>query len=43
MAVPVDPAIDAPYQEAFRDELRALGYEDGKNVTITWSRFSRVR
>ena len=34
MAVPVDPATDAPYQKAFRDGLRALGYEDGKNVTI---------
>jgi putative ABC transport system substrate-binding protein len=34
MVVPVDAAADAPFQKAFRDGLRALGYEDGKNVTI---------
>jgi putative ABC transport system substrate-binding protein len=34
MAIPVDPATDAPFQKAFRDGLRAKGYEDGKNVTI---------
>jgi hypothetical protein len=26
MAVPVDAAADAPFQKAFRDGLRALGY-----------------
>ena len=33
-AVPVDPATDAPFQRAFRDGLRDLGWVDGKNVTI---------
>ena len=33
-AVPVDPATDAPYQKAFRDGMRDLGYVDGKNVRI---------
>jgi putative ABC transport system substrate-binding protein len=34
MAVPVDPETDAPFQKAFRDGLRALGYVDGKNVIV---------
>jgi ABC-type uncharacterized transport system substrate-binding protein len=33
-AVPVDPATDAPYQKAFRNGLRDVGYVDGKNVTL---------
>jgi putative ABC transport system substrate-binding protein len=33
-AVPVDPATDAPFQEAFRSGLRDLGWIDGKNLTI---------
>ena len=34
LAIPVDAATDAPYQKAFRDGLRDLGYVDGKNVTL---------
>jgi putative ABC transport system substrate-binding protein len=34
LAIPVDPATDAPFQKAFRDGLRDLGYVDGKNVTL---------
>ena len=34
LAIPVDAASDAPYQKAFRDGLRDLGYVDGKNVTL---------
>ena len=34
LAIPVDPSSDAPFQKAFRDELRDLGYVDGKNVTL---------
>jgi putative ABC transport system substrate-binding protein len=34
LAIPVDPATDAPYQKAFRDGLQDLGYVDGKNVTL---------
>jgi putative ABC transport system substrate-binding protein len=34
MAIPVDPSTDAPFQKAFREGLRALGYVDGENVII---------
>ena len=34
LAVPVDQATDAPFQKAFRDGPRDLGYVDGKNVTF---------
>lgn len=34
LAIPVDPDTDAPFQAAFRDGLRDLGYVDGKNVTL---------
>ena len=34
LAIPIDTATDAPYQKAFRDGLRDLGYIDGKNVTF---------
>jgi putative tryptophan/tyrosine transport system substrate-binding protein len=34
LAVPVDEATDAPFQKAFRDGLRDLGYVDGKNVNM---------
>lgn len=34
LAIPVDPGSDAPYQNAFRDELRALGYVEGKNIAF---------
>jgi putative tryptophan/tyrosine transport system substrate-binding protein len=34
LAVPVDPGSDAPYQQAFRDGLRELGWVDGKNVSL---------
>jgi putative ABC transport system substrate-binding protein len=34
LAVPVDPATDAPYQKALRNGLSDLGYIDGKNVTL---------
>ena len=34
LAIPVDAASDAPFQKAFRDGLRDLGYVDGKNVTM---------
>jgi putative tryptophan/tyrosine transport system substrate-binding protein len=34
LAIPVDPSTDAPFQRAFRDGLRDLGYVDGKNVAL---------
>jgi len=34
LAIPVDPSTDAPFQKAFRDGLRDLGYVDGKNLTV---------
>lgn len=34
MVIPVDPSADAPFQKAFREGLRDLGYVDGQNVTI---------
>ena len=34
LAVPVDPATDAPFSKAFRDGLRDLGYVDGENVVL---------
>jgi putative ABC transport system substrate-binding protein len=34
LAIPVDRATDAPYQNAFREGLRELGYVDGKNVSL---------
>ena len=34
--------IDSPPWQAFREGLRQLGYEDGRNVTIEW-RFSEGR
>jgi len=34
LAIPVDPGSDAPYQQAFRDGLRDLGWVDGKNVNL---------
>jgi putative ABC transport system substrate-binding protein len=34
LAIPVDRGSDAPYQNAFREGLRDLGYVDGKNVTL---------
>lgn len=34
LAIPVDSATDAPFQKAFRDGLRDLGYVDGRNVTL---------
>ena len=34
MAIPVDQSTDAPFQKAFRDGLRDIGYVDGKNVMI---------
>ena len=34
LAVPVDPGSDAPYQQAFRDGLRELGWVDGKNINL---------
>ena len=40
LAIPVDPGSDAPYQQAFRDGLRELGYVDGKNVNLI-VRYSR--
>jgi putative tryptophan/tyrosine transport system substrate-binding protein len=40
LAIPVDPGSDAPYQQAFREGLRELGYVDGKNVNLI-VRYSR--
>ena len=34
LAIPVDPATDALFQEAVREGLRDLGYVDGKNVIL---------
>jgi putative ABC transport system substrate-binding protein len=34
LAIPVDPATDAPFQGAFREGLRDLGYVDGENVRL---------
>lgn len=34
IAVPVDPVTDVPYNTAYREGLRALGYVDGENVTL---------
>jgi len=34
LAIPVDPTADAPFQKAFRDGLRDLGWVDGRNVTL---------
>jgi ABC-type uncharacterized transport system substrate-binding protein len=34
MAIPVDAATDAPFQKAFRDGLRELGYVDGQNINL---------
>jgi putative ABC transport system substrate-binding protein len=34
LAIPIDAATDAPYQKAFRDGLRDLGYVEGKNIAF---------
>jgi len=34
LAVPVGPVIDVPYNTAFREGLRELGYVDGKNIIL---------
>src|SRR5262245_39541326 len=34
LAIPVDAAADAPFQKAFRDGLRELGWVDGENVSL---------
>ena len=34
VAIPVDPATDAPFQKASRDGLRDLGYVDGENARL---------
>lgn len=34
IAVPVDPVTDVPYNTAYREGLRALGYVDGENVIL---------
>src|SRR5262245_4943656 len=34
LAIPVDASTDAPFQKAFRDGLRDLGYVDGRNVIL---------
>ena len=34
LATPVDAATDAPYQQAFREGLRELGYVDGQNIRL---------
>ena len=34
LAIPIDAASDAPFQKAFREGLRDLGWVDGKNVTL---------
>jgi len=34
LAIPIDAASDTPFQKAFRDGLRDLGWIDGRNVTL---------
>jgi putative ABC transport system substrate-binding protein len=34
IAVPVDPVTDVPYNTAYREGLRELGYVDGENVIL---------
>lgn len=34
LAIPIDSTSDAPFNKAFRDGLRDLGWIDGRNVTL---------